>query len=96
MGFVLRIRRVTRGRVKIYAMSDSLGTDPLLFVSVGDEVPVVLVLVVLLTFVVVVVVIQRAHLGDWDLFESESVHYSLQHCWVLRRLVVQLFLLHGA
>jgi hypothetical protein len=30
-------------------MSDSLGTDPLLFVSVGDEVPVVLVLAVLLT-----------------------------------------------
>ena len=40
--------------------------------------------------------IQRSHLGDWDLFESESVHYSLQHCWVLLRLLAQLSLLHGA
>ena len=44
-------------------MSDSLGTDPLLFVSVGDEVPVVLVLVVLLTFVVVVV--DTFFVADW-------------------------------
>jgi hypothetical protein len=54
--FVLRIRRVTRNKVKIYVMSDSFGADILVLVSVGDAVPVVLVHTALLTVVIVIIV----------------------------------------
>ena len=52
-GFILRIRRVTRNKVKIYVTSDSLGADLLVLVSIGDAVPVILVHTILLTVVIV-------------------------------------------
>ena len=55
-GFVLWIRRVTRNKVKIYVMSDSLRADLLVLVSVGDAVPVVFVHTALLTVVIVIIV----------------------------------------